>query len=180
MSVEFTAPDPNVEVIGTAIRTVTLALGEAGQPILAKHGLEEVDPEAWYPMQTYLDFFRDLAAPDTINAMFDLVSIGQKIPETILLPPDIQTIHDIMSMYDQAYQMNHRGGKAGNWHYTRLGDREIKMVAEKPYPDDFDYGAMFSFCRKYKPEDARLTVRIDESQPVRKLGGATTTFMIKW
>lgn len=177
---EFVAFDPNAEVIGMAINAVVAAMGDEVLPVLEKHSLANVDPNAWYPQQKFLDFFADIAQQKTLNTMFDLINIGMKIPENILLPPEMQSIPAIMQAMDMTYQMNHRNGDVGHWHCNIIDERTIEMTAEKPYPDDFDYGAMYSFARRLAPPDGNVKIVRDESKPIRKNGGRSTTYLITW
>ena len=72
--------------------------------------------------------------------MLDLVSIGMKIPETAVFPPEIDSIDSGLNSIDVAYHMNHRGGEIGVYQATTVSKQQIDVLCRNPYPDYFDYG----------------------------------------
>jgi hypothetical protein len=176
---QFVAFDPNVEVRGETMLSTIASLGEQIRPVLAKHGLAVIEPEKWYPQQTWLDVLREVAAAK-FNAMFDLVSIGMHIPENAAFPPDIDSIPAALASIDVAYHMNHRNGEIGEYRFVGVNDKQIDMICRNPYPDDFDYGIIYSMARRFRTAGSHFVVRHDDHAPCRKKGADSCTYHITW
>ena len=176
---QFVSFDPNAKVRGTTILTYVAALGEAAYPILEKHGLIDIEPDAWYPLQPLLDALKEIYEGD-FSAVLDMVHIGMKIPEHVIWPPEIQTLEDALFSIDVAYHMNHADGEVGFYQATQVNEREIEMVCQNPYPCDFDYGLLYAIAQRYLPPDGDLIVFHDENGPCRKYGDDSCTYHITW
>ena len=173
----YKALDPNVEVIGAAIMAITNSMGDAAAPILKKHSLYPLVYENWYKQQDWLNAFSEISAESFMN----LVAVGLKIPDSAVWPPDIQTVHDALSSINVAYNMNHRYGEIGGYHYEKTGETSGKMICDNPYPSDFDYGIIYRTVQKFTdPENSNFVVRVDASQPTRKRGESSCTYLITW
>lgn len=176
---KFKALDPNVEVLGAAITAVVSGLGEKSRDILKKHNIDPLDAESWYKQQDWLDAFAELGEQNFLN----LVAIGMKIPDNAVWPPEIKTVHAALASINIAYDMNHRAGEIGGYHYEETGERSGVMVCDNPYPDDFDYGIIYRTVQKFRSTDSGSTktvVKVDETKPTRKTGGDSCTYLIKW
>ncbi len=176
----FTAFDPETEVIGQAM----LALVECVNkdhilPILRRHGLEHIEPDRWYPQQLWLDVFRDVAS-NTSSALFDLVAIGIKFVETARFPEGIDSIEEALIAVNDSYQMNHRGGYAGEMSVVIMGPRHVQVIDHTPYADDFTYGVIYALARRFRPEGTYPTIRHDDTAPCRKRGDDSCTYDITW
>lgn len=173
---EFIAFDPNAEVRGLSILTVLAHLGKEAHAILQKHGMSHVDENSWYPQQSLLNIYRDLASLEFYN----MVSIGMKVPDNAPFPPDC-SVEEALAVINEAYQNHHRGGDVGEYRYEPMGEREARIICRNPYPSDFDYGVIYRLVQKYMPADSRgVTLVRDESAPNRKKGGDSCTFIAKW
>lgn len=174
---EYVPLDKDVEVIGAAVMSVVSGLGDRAIPILEKHGLYPIDMEGWYPQKSWLEAMHELNEEGFFNA----VAIGMRIPDVAVWPPDVKTVHDALSSINVAYHMNHRGGNIGDYHYTKIGEREGRMVCDNPYPSDFDYGIIYRTVQKFMDESGgALNVRRDDSVQNRKTGGDVCTYHIRW
>lgn len=175
---QFIAFAPNVEVSGTTILSITAGMGPTAGPILAAHGLGNVGRDKWYSQQAWLDSFRDIAALPA--GMSDLVSIGMQIPENAIFPSDIDSLEAALRSIDTAYHMNHRGGEIGHYQVVIVNDQQIDMICDNPYPCDFDYGIIYSMCRRFSPPDAMAHVYHDNDAPCRKHGADSCTYHVIW
>ena len=176
---QFQSFDPNVEVSGAAISVIVKAMGNRALRVLAAHGLDDINPDGWYPQQAWLDAFQELSQGD-FNSTLDLVSIGIRIPETLTWPSDIKTVEEALLSIDKVYQMAHRNGKIGSYQVEMVGTREAKMVCENPYPCDFDYGLIYSTARFFLPAGTGLTVVHDDHTSCRKKGDDSCTYYVHW
>ena len=176
---QFIAFDPNTEVNGATIMSITDGLGASAGSVLTTHGLHNLQADQWYPQQLWLDAFRDIAAT-SVNAMLDLVNIGMKIPENALFPPDIKSIQSALESIDVAYRMNHRGGEIGSYQCISVGHSQMDMVCRNPYPCDFDYGLIYSMVRRFRPLKTQFVVQHDDTAPCRKKGADSCIYHVTW
>ncbi len=175
---QFVAPDPQAKTRGVHIQAFLAGTGGATQAILKKHGLLNIGPAQWYPLQNMLDALRELSEGD-FSRTLDLVQLGQRISEHSAWPEEIQTIEDALQAIDVAYHMNHQG-EVGSYQATRTGEREITMVCENPYPCDLDYGLIYGIARRFLPVDGNLLVEHDPDGPCRKHGADSCTYFVRW
>lgn len=174
---EFIAFDPHVEVIGQSIFTIVAALDKQAVPVLEQYNLAKIDPEAWYPVQDFLDALRDLSEQE----YFNMVSVGMQVPDVAVFPPEIDTVEKALTLLGEAYQMNTRGGDVGEYVFKKTSERSGEMFCRNPYPSDLDYGLIYRLIQKYRPADSEtFNVTRDDSIPNRKTGGDACTYHISW
>lgn len=173
---QYIAFEPQVEVLGAAIMSVSAGLGERATPILQKYNLYPVEREQWYKQQDWLDAFREFST----RSMLDLLAIGMKIPDEAEWPPDVKSVHDALASIDIAYHMNHRNGEIGHYSYRKLNENEGIMVCNNPYPSDFDLGIVYGTAAKFSSNPASVRVTLDHREPSRKHGAESCTYLIKW
>lgn len=174
---KYKALDPNVEVMGAAILSVVDSLGDLTLPILKANNIDPLLADNWYSQQDWLNAFDELSTKNFMN----LVAIGMKIPDNAAWPPHVKTVHDALASIDVAYNMNHRNGEIGGYHYEQTGERTGVMVCDNPYPSDFDYGIIYRTVQKFRDSDTKqFTVKVDTSVATRKKDGGSCTYLINW
>lgn len=152
-------------------------------PYLERHGLDKIDPERWYPMQDFLDVLNDMVEENPGQSMTDFVSIGMKLVDTAVFPPEIDALPlmEILKSWNDSYLLNNRGEGVGWMRAEVLGDTHVAMHCHIPYPDDYNYGVFFGVCRRWLPENSNFFVYYDEDAPRRDVHGADTTIIhIEW
>lgn len=175
----YKAFSPNVEMYGQTIVGFVAGMGaftDMAMQLLKKHGISNPQPDQWYPQQSYLDAFKEMAAktgPKTVQ------QVGKRVIDVAPFPPGIDTLEKALAAVPQSYKMNHRGGNAGGYSFTKTGERAAKMVCNIPYPDEWDMGVLLGVAAKFAPGKV-VKIAIDESQPTRKKGADSTTFLISW
>lgn len=176
---EFVAFEPTTEVLGQTLLSSIGAMGEQALPYLQQFKLENVQPEQWYLQQVWLDFMRTIGQKE-YNGVFDLVGIGMQIPDRAIFPPAIDSIPSALASVDVAYHLNHRNGEIGHYHAHTIGENQIDMVCENPYPCDFDYGLIYGLVRRFRPSNVRFTVQHDDHAPCRQKGDQSCTYHVTW
>jgi hypothetical protein len=170
-----------VEVNGETVLSVIDGMGsfrESALHILAENGIPNPQPGKWYSQKAWLDAFKSIS-----DKMGDttLLAIGRQIPENAQWPPEVNTLEKALGSIDVAYHMNHRGGEIGHYQLEMTGSKSGKMICRNPYPDAFDRGIIDAVCRKFKPKETLLVnVKHDDSQPCRKKGADSCTFLVTW
>lgn len=180
---EFQTIDPAVEVWGISIQG---ALGgmqqlgldpEAVAPILRRHGMEHVDPSAWYPQQAYLDCLRDLGEQWGQGILREL---GRLVPATSKFPPEIHSMDRALRTLDIAYHMNHRGGEIGNYLYEPFGPREGLLHCDNPYGCEVDMGIIEGLGTRFIPDGGHLRLEHLLAGRCRKGGGPLCLYRLVW
>lgn len=177
---QFTSFDPQTEVIGQLM----IAFQESGdksliQKYLEKHGLADIRPDQWYPLQTWLNVLRDM---DEAGDMLNLVDIGMHLIQTAVLPPGFLNLplKDALLMMNEANRLNNRNGDLGEYKIEEVEDRHIVIRARIPYPDDWLYGMFYGGARRFLPSGALVDLTYDPVIPRRGAGGEVTIFHLRW
>jgi hypothetical protein len=173
--------DPSVEVLGVNVLGIADNMrADEISPFLEKHGLLNVQPMEWYPCQQWLNAMNDLA--EHTNLMSNLVAIGLKVAENVVLPPDLAnaSLTQMLELWNDIYQMQHRGGDIGQVITEKIGDKHYKTTHVHLYPDDLTYGVGYGFARRFLPTGTQFTVSYDEVVPRMDQGGTETIIYVKW
>ena len=179
---QFKTFSSDVQVVGAAVLALVAGMEdfkETGLQILAKQGIIAPKEGEWYPGQSYLDAYREIAK--TIGS-YRLTRIGRKVPDHALWPPHIDSIEKALASIDVAYHMNHRGGEVGHYRFKRTGERSCTMECDNPYPCPFDTGLIEATANKFAPPRTLVAVRheSDDRQPCRQKGGERCIYYISW
>lgn len=146
--------------------------------ILKKHGIDP-EPGKWYPQQPFLDAFKEIASNIGKHTVF---MIGKAMPEKAKFPP-IDNIKTALSIIDQAYRMNVKGGDIGEYKVTQFDEvnKTAVMVCRTPYPSEFDRGIITAIVRKFRPTGSfKSDVILDTSKETRSNGAESCTYNIAW
>jgi hypothetical protein len=177
---EYISFDPKSEVRGTTILTIKAgleALGADPAPFLQARGLNDVAADNWYNLQVVLNMMRDIH--DKGGSLFSLISVGNKIPELALWPPAINSVEKAFGALNTAYHMNHRNGEIGSYKAEMIGPRHIRVIAENPWPSDFDYGICWGLLRRFAPKHSSPKV-VRAASPCRIKGDDYCIYDVTW
>ncbi len=171
---------PGVEVNGQTVLSVVDGLGsfrDIAFSLLKSNGIDDPKPNQWYSQAAWLKTFEVIAAKLGPKS---LTLIGKKIPENADFPPEIDSIVKALAAIDVAYHMNHRGGEIGHYSFSSTGAHTARMVCNNPYPCEFDYGIIVAMGTRFAPTDAFVKVTHDDTQPCRKNGADSCTYLVSW
>jgi hypothetical protein len=157
---KLTCP-PGTETIGQLLNSWYENLqSDETRPIMEKHGMVNLDPFTWYPVQMLLDATNEIAES---NMTPNFVAIGMKIGEGVPLPPDMvnPTLEDVLMIWNDLYQGLHRGGDVGYIKIEKVSDTYFKTIQAGIYPDDMSYGVLFAYGRRFLPPGTEFTVFYD-------------------
>ena len=142
--------------------------------------MTEIDPEAWYPKQMYIDLW-NLILEKSRSAMFDLVGAGMSIAYSAWPPEADQVpVEDLFRDWGAAYDAVNRGADRGYIKTTELAPNHWSLHIRTPDPDDLNYGVIYGFCKRFLPEGTPFSVRYDESVTRRDNGGDETVITVQW
>lgn len=180
-AVKYQVYSEDSQVIGHSILSmVECVRADIMKPLLEKCGLETIDPERWYPLQSWLNVFNELEAGG-MTKIESFVSVGMTIVETAVLPPEFDRLSfdRIIEMIDYAYKMNNRGTEIGEYKGETVSPRHVRVTITAPYPDDYNYGILYGFARRYLGR-GHFTVFYDDTLPRREEGGKNTVIHVVW
>lgn len=154
-------------------------LTDAVKPIAAKHGLTDVDPHSWIRTSALLNALNDMGK----QSFFDLVAVGMEIGKITPVAPGVEdpTLERVLGDWDGIYQYLHRNADVGKIACEKVDDKHFKLTFTDLYPDDFSYGIMFGYARRFLPKDTPFKVYYDPAVTPRDRGGnGPTVIHISW
>jgi hypothetical protein len=176
------AAKPGAMALGANIIATVEALGVyavTGYRILAEHGIKDIKPDEWYPMQAFCDFFE---AIDTKVGASVFYIIGKTVARTVPLPSEVNTVEKALARFDRVYKTYYKGvAWTEGWKVQIWGDQSAKLVFRGPFPDDFARGLTEGFVRRFaRGSNSQIMVRIDSAAPRRDCGESSTTLLANW
>ncbi|WP_049926701.1 hypothetical protein [Halopiger goleimassiliensis] len=171
----------DAEVIGrsplsyvAAGESVSSFVGKEISSKLAHYGLEEIEPEEWYPLAIPLAMLYDMR--DEYGDV-RMRNMGQNVPQHVEFPPELSAVDDALRAIDQAYHQNHRGEEIGFYEFETTGETEGVMTCETPYPCEFDKGLIKGVAKKF----ADNPVQVEEiGDSCRKEGDYRCEYRVNW
>lgn len=174
-------PASQIEVKGQGLVAIIDAMSliqSHAVNLLSSHGLNPIDPEKWYSMQSVLDAFKIIGERIGRSTM---KSIGRKVPNYTQIPANLQTLDQVLSQLDKVYKATHRGpGNVGSYLYKPTGVRSAQLTTDSPYMCELDEGLLETLCERYKPKGS-LWVRVaHDPSGCRNKGAVSCTYDISW
>ena len=161
---QFVAGTPEALVIGQTVKAFAENLeAEIIEPLLPKYGLDNLDPEKWYPHQAWMNVLRDVSElPGGNNA---LVALGKKVVETALMPPEIDSIPKVLHALHAIHHLNLRNvPEDEGYTIEEVSERLYRVVHNTPNPKDAIYGFIWGLAQRFRAPGEPFTVRIVESE----------------
>lgn len=176
---KLTCP-PGTQTIGLNLGAFIDNLqGSETAPIMKKYGLENIDPNAWYPAEMILGALNEIA--EVTNNSANLTAIGMKIGQTVpFFGIENPTLPQALMAWNDVYQGIHRGGDVGKIRCEKVDDKHWKTYHSVMYPDDMSYGVLFGYGRRFL--ETPFKVFYDPDVLARDYGGTgeETIIHIKW
>ena len=174
----YKAGSQNAEVLGSNINMYIGGMGAfelMGKTILRTNGIDEVPrPDIWYNHQMFLNAVKEIEAktgPYTINM------IGSRIAENAKFSGKFDSFEKALQNLGEAYRVNHRGDNKSFKKSLKLGEQKYKITIETPYPCDLDTGYLKGLANSY---GIKAVITHDDSQPCRKHGAESCTYILNW
>lgn len=135
-------------------------------------GIEKVQPNQWYPLDSLVRCFDNLKKSPAI-----LRQIGSAIPGNVQFPPNVVDTKSAFESLGQSYIQNHQGSDdIGYYKLVSFDEQKKTLVIEcntPPYPEDFNRGLILGLLNKFKPKGGVVFF----SNQITVTG---TTYTIKW
>ena len=177
MASEFEAFSPSTEVKGNAIQAIVNGImrKELAYNILARHGITKIEPDKWYPEQSWLDAFHEIATELGDAALY---AIGRALPPLLDLPPGVNSVEEAIEKIDEIYKAHHRG-QAGGYKATMTGNRSAQIISENPRPCAYDMGLLTAFIEHFNG-GAPVKIRHEDDMCCRKLHHHDCVYFVSW
>jgi hypothetical protein len=155
-------------ISGQAMQAVVKSIEyEVIQPhleaVMTEHGYStDIDPETWYPLQVYHNVTKRLDSNS-------LVSIGVKVIDAALFPPEIDSIPTAMKLLIDTHHLNLRNVPPDDGYSDLvIEDRRVTFRENTSFAHDLFYGYIYGLARRYRPAGTTPTVRrtyVNPAQP---------------
>ena len=174
----FVAGTPEAKVVGQVVQAFSENLAaERIAHLLPKHGLDNIDPEGWYPHQNWMNVLKDIAA-EANDTETTFVAFGRKVVETAVMPPEMKTIEDALQALHAIHHLNLRNiPEDEGYHLEKLGPKHYLVHHNTPNPDSAIYGFIWGMAARFvgAAESFKVTRRPDiQSDKGRSV------FEVKW
>lgn len=158
MATKYVSPNPESRILGLALNAVLASIKlEEFSDLVEKNGLNHIDPNAWYPTQIVLNMYK--AISEQPNGSENLVSIGVKVYENAVLPPEIDTILAALHTLNAVMDLNMQNVETERYTIVEEDDRHIRVTETTAFPHDLIYGYFYGICRRFAPAGARFHIK---------------------
>ena len=179
LPVPFVSPSPQAEMMGGPVLLALIENMRADeiQPILQKYGLDSIGVHSWYPMQQFLDLFKDIVEKKE-NVNEELVAIGVAGLDTVitLLSPQLDSVESALLFIDQVTPLQCRNIPIGFGAPAQIvGPKHALLFNNMPFDHRTLYGIAWAMVNRYKLPDETFVIKVLPPEE-----GKPTTFDIRW
>lgn len=140
------------------------------------------DPDGWYLVKEVRKVLEDIAAwRSSFDSVFDLMSLGASVTQTVPLPPEWNTLEIGLTNYG-TYHMQFYRNTGLDWLIKTepMGKNLLRVRFRINFPDHFMYGWVVGFAKRLLPPGTRHTVYFDPDVKRADEGGDETVVCVKW
>ncbi|WAS94462.1 hypothetical protein [Nannocystis punicea] len=140
------------QYLGAALRSFVRALHQSEavlRQILRNHGLERIDEEQWYDLNTARSIYYTVGAQVGERSLH---GVGLQMIDAAQFPPGIDDIRAVLQSLDAAYRMNCRGPEIGAIICELEGDHTASVTFATPFPCALTRGILQGCARKFAPD----------------------------
>ncbi|MDA0245204.1 MAG: hypothetical protein OT477_17450 [Chloroflexi bacterium] len=161
----------------TVLQTIAIGEGQGVNPapLLQKYGLGGLRRHEWCQLQIRLDLLRDMGGDSREE---NLVLLGQKAAEFLRFPLEVNTIAKAFLRLNDVYQAQHQGA-VGQYEVQAIGRHDLRLLAQTPYPCEFQYGVCVGLAKRFLPPHAELTVQCHRL-PATAAGYQQCVYEVSW
>lgn len=173
----FVAGTPEAKVLGqTVIAFSENLMADEVKPLLPKHGLDNIDPEAWYPHQNWLNVLKDLEQTDSASTTF--VAFGKKVVETAAMPPEMKTIPDVLNALHAIHHMNLQNiPEEEGYFIEKIADNHYHVHHNTPNPEEAIYGFIWGLAARFRAQGEDFVVKLLEDVETDK---GRSVYEVRW
>lgn len=140
------------QYLGAALRSFVRALQQSEalvRQILRNHGLERIDENQWYDLNTARSIYYTVGAQVGERSLH---GVGLQMIDAAQFPPGIDDIKSVLLGLDAAYRMNCRGPEIGAITCEFEGDHTALVVFATPFPCALSRGILQGCAKRFAPD----------------------------
>lgn len=127
-------------------------------------GFDQIEPDKWYSFQKELDFMKALSERE--NSTQNMIAIGIRIFDKLVLPPDIRRIEDGINMLNEIIKMNMCDVPPNSdYAIETMSDNHIRVTDRTSFPHDLVYGYLYGLCKNLLPFGHKFSVQREYINP---------------
>ncbi len=176
MPILFVAPSPESETLGGPLLGLIQNIrADEIRPILKKHGLDAIEADKWYPLQSVLNVFRDIIeSRENVNE--ELVAIAVKTVDTAALPPEINSVEGALGFIGQLVKSTNRYVPDDYGIFVDINSPHYALVTNNtPLPETPIFGYLWGLINRFKAPDQIFSVKALPTEP-----GSPVVFSVRW
>ena len=134
---------------GAALQAFVRGLGHSkslSEQILRSHGLERIDAEEWYDLNTARSIYYTIGKQVGERSLH---AVGLQMIESASFPPEDKDIRSVLQSLDAAYHMNVRGLEIGSISCTFEDDHSAVILFGTPFPCALSRGIVQGCAKKF-------------------------------
>lgn len=160
---------PQAEAQGAVMMTwLNNQLADQTRPRLQERGITDLDAEAWYKFQTFLDIMREIV--ETGEGMTPtLVAVGKGVVANLPLDK-FATMDDFKGFVLALHHTTTRNTPDTENIFIHEADGHLYMLNNTPVSNDILYGFFWELLRKAKIGGKRYTLAPHEDYPSAEVG----------
>ncbi len=174
----YVAGSPEALVIGQVVQAFSQNIeADVIEPLLPKYGLNDIEPDEWYPHQSWMNVLHDIGQLPGAQSTF--VAFGRQVVQSAVMPPEIDSIPKVLELLHTIHHLNLRNIPDEEGYAVRqIGERHYWVYHNTPNPNDAIYGFIWGLVARYKAPNEQFIVRqVDNPHPEEIPG---SVFEIKW
>ncbi len=174
----FVAGTPEAKVVGQVVLAFSENLtAERIAHLLPKHGLDNIDPEAWYPHQSWMDVLKDVEE-EAKDADTSFVAFGRKVVETAVMPPEMKTLEDALQALHAIHHLNLRNiPEDEGYHLEKLADKHYLVHHNTPNPEAVIYGFLWGMAARFVGAAESFSLK---RRPDIQSGKGRDVYEVRW
>jgi hypothetical protein len=175
----YVAGSKEAEVIGQTMLSFADNMdADVIEPILARYDMTDIDPEAWYPHQVWMDILKAMDESLGGRASPAFVAFGKQVVQNAVMPPEIQSIPDALNALHAIHHANLRNiPEEEGYTIEQVKDRHYIVYHNTPNPDDAIFGFLWALAARYKKSTETFRVRQIKNE---KPNIARSAFEVTW
>ncbi len=149
--------------------------------VVRKHGLHNLDPNAYYPADKFINVFADLI--NRSNKHMNLVGLGMAVIDNTPLDPEIDNweLEKQLALPVLAYKHKmYKDKLPGDFSLEWISNDHVAYHEALVWPDDFMYGYIYSFAKRFLSKHNTFAVKYDENIDRQDHGGDVTIIHVTW
>jgi hypothetical protein len=161
----YQAASPEAKVSGANVAALLDTIRDEDMRVMVEeHGFGDIDHEAWYSQQKFLDVIKEVEQHLTFQ---ELVAIGMRGAETVHLPPEIQSFEDVKDAIVAAYGLNHQHVPEDEGYRIIEEGSTVMVECNIPYPPFVLFGYIYGLLRRFEQLSEKVVTTDEESEPYR-------------